>query len=215
MPIDLYYVPGSSPCRAVRLVAAAVGVELNLKLTDLMAKEHLKPEFIKMNPQHTLPTLDDNGFYLWESRAICTYLIDKYSQDDSLYPKDPKQRAIINQRLYFDLDCLYNSFADYLYPQMFGGAPADPEKLKKCYESLDTLEKFLEGRSYVAADHMTVADLALVTSVSNFTIIDFDLTPYKNTLAWLDKIKAEAPNYEGTNGEGLKAFEALKKQLMK
>lgn len=47
MPIDLYQVPGSAPCRAVRLVAAALGVELNLKLTDLMAKEHLKPEFLK------------------------------------------------------------------------------------------------------------------------------------------------------------------------
>lgn len=47
MGIDLYYTPGSSPCRAVRLVAAALGVDLNLKLMNLMAGEHLKPEFIK------------------------------------------------------------------------------------------------------------------------------------------------------------------------
>ena len=48
MPIDFYYVPGSGPCRSVRLVAAAVGVDLNLKHTDLMAKEQMKPEFLKV-----------------------------------------------------------------------------------------------------------------------------------------------------------------------
>ena len=48
MPIDLYHHPASGPCRAVRLVAAAVGVELNLKLTDILAKDHLKPEFLKV-----------------------------------------------------------------------------------------------------------------------------------------------------------------------
>lgn len=48
MGIDFYYLPGSSPCRAVQMTAKAVGVELNLKLTDLMAGEHLKPEFLKV-----------------------------------------------------------------------------------------------------------------------------------------------------------------------
>lgn len=48
MPIDLYYVPGSAPCRSVQMAAKAVGVELNLKLTNLMTGEHLKPEFVKV-----------------------------------------------------------------------------------------------------------------------------------------------------------------------
>lgn len=48
MTIDFYYVPGSSPCRAVLLAAKAVGVDLNLKLTELMKGEHLTPEFVKV-----------------------------------------------------------------------------------------------------------------------------------------------------------------------
>ncbi|WP_323677962.1 glutathione S-transferase N-terminal domain-containing protein, partial [Halorubellus sp. PRR65] len=72
MTIDFYYAPGSSPCRAVLLTAKAIGVDLNLKLMDLMKGEHLSPEFLKINPQHTIPTLVDNGLALSESRAIMT-----------------------------------------------------------------------------------------------------------------------------------------------
>lgn len=48
MPIDLYYVPGSAPCRAVLLTAKALNLNLNLKLVDLHHGEHLKPEYIKV-----------------------------------------------------------------------------------------------------------------------------------------------------------------------
>lgn len=49
MGLDLYYVPGSAPCRTVLLAAKAVGVDLNLKYLDLMKGEHLTPEFIKVS----------------------------------------------------------------------------------------------------------------------------------------------------------------------
>ena len=47
--MDLYYLPGSAPCRGVQLAAKAVGVELNLKMLNLMNGEHLKPEFVKVS----------------------------------------------------------------------------------------------------------------------------------------------------------------------
>ena len=48
MTIDLYHLPGSGPCRTVRLAAAAIGVDLNLKTCDLMKGENLKPEYLKV-----------------------------------------------------------------------------------------------------------------------------------------------------------------------
>jgi len=48
MTIDLYYVPASSPCRSVLLAARAIGVDLNLKLTNLMEGAHMTPEFLKV-----------------------------------------------------------------------------------------------------------------------------------------------------------------------
>ena len=65
-----------------------------------------------MNPQHTVPTLKDGDFIMNESRAAATYLIGKYGKDDKLYPKDLKTRAMVDQRLYFDMGTFYKAFGD-------------------------------------------------------------------------------------------------------
>jgi glutathione S-transferase len=48
MPIDIYYTLASPPCRTVLLVAKALKIELNLKVTDLSKGEHRTPEFLKV-----------------------------------------------------------------------------------------------------------------------------------------------------------------------
>uniref|UniRef100_A0A2M4BZU4 glutathione transferase n=1 Tax=Anopheles marajoara TaxID=58244 RepID=A0A2M4BZU4_9DIPT len=191
--MDFYYLPGSAPCRAVQMTAAAVGVELNLKLTNLMAGEHMKPEFLKVNPQHCIPTLVDNGFALWESRAICTYLAEKYGKDEQLYPKDPQKRAVVNQRLYFDMGTLYQRFADYYYPQIFAKQPANAENEKKMKDAVDFLNTFLDGQKYVAGEHLTVADLSILATVSTYDVAGFELAKYPNVQKWYDNIRKEAP----------------------
>ncbi|XP_058130510.1 glutathione S-transferase 1 isoform X3 [Anopheles coustani] len=205
--MDFYYLPGSAPCRAVQMTAAAVGVDLNLKLTNLMAGEHMKPEFLKLNPQHTIPTLVDNGFSLWESRAIQIYLAEKYGKDDKLYPKDPQKRAVVNQRLFFDIGTLYQRFADYHYPQIFAKQPANPENEKKMKDAVGFLNTFLEGQEYAAGNDLTIADLSLAATIATYEVASFDFTPYPNVQAWLARCKANAPGYE-LNQAGADEFKA-------
>jgi len=52
------------------------------------------------------------------------------------------------------------------YPIIFAKAPADPEKYKKMEESYEFLNKFLENQDFVAGDNLTIADLAIIASVS-------------------------------------------------
>lgn len=107
MSTKLYHFNVSAPSRGALLAARLVGVPVEVIIVDLMKKEQLSESFIKINPQHCIPTLDDNGFVIWESRAIACYLADKYGKDDALYPKDVQRRAIVNQRLYFDASFVY------------------------------------------------------------------------------------------------------------
>ncbi|CAK1541248.1 unnamed protein product [Leptosia nina] len=215
MPMDLYYLPGSAPCRAVLLTARALNLNLNLKLVDMHHSDHLKPEFLKMNPQHTVPTLVDDGFPIAESRAIMAYLVNKYSKGNTLYPEEPKARALVDMRLDFDIGTLYQRFADYFYPQVFYGASADKEKLAKVEDALNLLDTFLEGQKYVAGPNLTLADLSIIAGVSSFEASDIDFKKYANVKRWYETVKATAPGYQEANEKGLDLFKALVDRVLK
>jgi Glutathione S-transferase, N-terminal domain len=113
MTPTLYYLPPSPPCRSVLLVGRMLGIDFDLKTVNVLDGEQLKLEFTQINPQHTIPTLVDHGLVLWESRVIMTYLVSAYGKDDKLYPKDPRTRALVDQRLHFDLGTLYQRMSEY------------------------------------------------------------------------------------------------------
>uniref|UniRef100_A0A6P4E5W3 Uncharacterized protein LOC108036985 n=1 Tax=Drosophila rhopaloa TaxID=1041015 RepID=A0A6P4E5W3_DRORH len=206
--MDFYYSPRGSGCRTVIMVAKALGLELNKKLVSTLDGDQLKPEFVKLNPQHTIPTLVDNGFSVWESRAIAVYLVEKYGKDDSLFPKDPQKQAEVNQRLYFDMGTLYDSFAKYYYPLFRTGKPGSAEDFKKIETSFEYLNTFLEGQDYVAANQFTVADIAIVSTVSTFEIFDFDISKYPNVARWYANAKKVTPGWD-ENWSGLLELKAV------
>lgn len=209
MPIDLYYVPASAPCRSVLLAANAIGVEVNLKQLDLRKGEHLTPEFLKINPQHTVPTLDDNGFRLTESRAILGYLAEQHANDDSLYPKDPKKRAVVNQMLYFDATTLWQRTINYYMPIVFEGAEPDAAKYSKLELGYEILDKYLEDHTWAAGDHLTIADFSLVATVSTIEVVGFDISKYPNVSKWFAQAKKIIPKYEELNHAGCLKFKEM------
>lgn len=159
-----------------------------------------------MNPQHTIPTISDNGFNLWESRAIMAYLVDQYAGNDSLYPKDPQKRALVDQRLYFDMGTMYQRFAEYFMPTFMHNKPVDPDKIKRCEEAIGFLDTFLDGQKYSAVgDALTIADIMLVATISTFEVVGFDIGKYTNVQRWYDMCKKTVPGYD-INEAGLAIF---------
>ncbi|XP_026732238.1 glutathione S-transferase 1-1-like [Trichoplusia ni] len=216
MAIDLYRSLGSSVCTTVQLVAAALDLELNLIDLNFKEGDHLKPEYLKINPQHTIPAIVDDGFALSESRAIARYLVNKYGKDSTLYPTDVKLRALVDQRLDFELGTLCTRFAQFFYPQM-AGAPADEALKKKFEDALKILDALLEGNVYAVGDKLTIADLSLVANVSTFEAFNTSLKEYPNILKWYELVKSTAPKYEEITEKALahvrvKAAQLLSKQ---
>lgn len=209
MPIDCYYLPPSPPCRSVMLLAKALGIHLNYKIVNFTKGEHLTPEYLQINPQHTIPTINDNGFILWESRPIMTYLISKYAKNDSLYPKDPKEKAKVDQMMFFDAGSLYcNMFKCYM-PVIRGLANSVNEAdLARVEKSVEVLNAFLDGREFAAGDNLTVADFTISTTICTMLCFDFDIGRYDNVAAYYDRCKEslERFGFEEVHAMGVKAF---------
>ncbi|XP_032294959.1 glutathione S-transferase D7 isoform X1 [Drosophila virilis] len=192
----LYYLPPSPPCRSILLLAKMLGLDFELKIVNIMEGEQLKPNFVAMNPQHCVPTMNDQGLVLWESRAILSYLVAAYAKSDELYPTDIRVRALVDQRLHFDLGTLYQRLTDFYFPTMFIGAPLDEVKRARLTEAVGWLNAILEGREYAAADHFTIADLTLLVTVSQLEAFDFELRPFKHVKQWLDRCKEHMAPYD-------------------
>jgi len=187
----LYYFPFSAPCRAVMMTAKAINLPLEMKKVDLMKGEQKEEAFLKINPDHTVPTLVDGTFNLWESRAIMQYLVDKYSPNSTLYPRDPVHRAPIDRMLQFDLSNTYRYVGAYIYPQLFELKPADPEAAKKVEESLDYLENTLKAHPYIAGAQLTIADLTITANLSLLEVKQWDFTKWPRVVVWRETIRKE------------------------
>jgi glutathione S-transferase len=161
----------------------------------------------QINPQHTIPTLVDGDFILWESRAIMIYLAEAYGKDDSLYSKDPKERGVINQRLFFDLVTLYESLGNYYYPILEKKEP-DAEKFKEAEKAVDLFNTLLEDKEYAAGDHLTLADLSMIASVTTFEPAGFDFGKYLNVAKWIKRCKENIVGYQ-VNQDGIDKMMAV------
>ncbi len=95
------------------LTLEALMIPYELKHVELLRGEHKTPEYLKINPQHNIPTIKDGDFIMNESRAIMTYLANKVG-NTPLYPDDVKIRARIDQRLYFDMGSLFATLANIM-----------------------------------------------------------------------------------------------------
>uniref|UniRef100_A0AAG5CP48 glutathione transferase n=1 Tax=Anopheles atroparvus TaxID=41427 RepID=A0AAG5CP48_ANOAO len=204
--MELYSDIISPPCQNVLLVAKKLGVTLNIKKTDVEDPADVAA-LTKINPQHTIPTFVEDGHVIWESYAIAIYLVEKYDKDGTLYPKDAKVRSVVNQRLFFDIGTLYKAVLASIEAMLAGQQPSDDlkEKLKK---ALDLAEKFVTERPYAAADHLTIADIFMLTSVTALGWLKYDLAAYPGIERWVGKVTGEIPDYADFRAELKEGTEA-------
>ncbi|XP_018333400.2 uncharacterized protein LOC108742625 [Agrilus planipennis] len=211
MAPTLYYMEGGAPARSVFFTAKALGIELNSKFVNLFAGEHKKPEFLKINPQHTVPTLvDEDGFVLWDSHAITPYLVGKYAKNDSLYPKDLKKRAVVDQRLHFNNSVLSVRLSFPSKAFFFANAKeVSKEHADSLKEAYGFLEAFLDGNDYFAGDHLTIADFHIAATLTTADIIvPVSPSEFPRITNWLKRIKA-LPYYKDVNEKGLQIYTEL------
>ena len=74
MGLKLYYHPLSTFSRRVRIWFAEKQIPPELAVVDMAARRHREQPYLSLNPYGRVPTLEENGFVLFESTAILNYL---------------------------------------------------------------------------------------------------------------------------------------------
>ncbi|ENN79729.1 hypothetical protein D910_05732 [Dendroctonus ponderosae] len=165
---------------------------------------------VMVNPDYTIPTLVDGEFVSWNTHAILGYLVNKYGEDDSLYPKDPEKKDQVEQKLFFESDTLcprVNSVIQAIIVE--NEKEIRTEKISAITESYMLLDGFLENKNFLTGDSLTIADLCCVATVSTATVITpISTEKYPNLSHWYRTCK-NLNYYEETNGVGLNNLDAL------
>ncbi|XP_043643103.1 glutathione S-transferase 1-like [Drosophila teissieri] len=211
----LYGLEASPPVRAAKLTLAALGVPYEYVVVNTLAKENLSEEFLKKNPQHTVPTLEDDGHFIWDSHAIIAYLVSKYGKTDSLYPKDLLQRAVVDQRLHFESGVIFSGALNSIAKPFFvsGQTTIPKERYNAIFEVYDFVETFLTGHDYIAGDQLTIADFSVITSIPALAVFaDIDPVKYPKITAWIKRIE-ELPYFEEACGKGARELDTLFKKF--
>jgi glutathione S-transferase len=151
------------------------------------------PEYRKLNPNGRVPTIEDGGYVLWESHAICRYLAMQYG-GEGIYPAEPKLRASVDRWM----DWLLATVVPVDVPVFWGTIRTPPENhdkaaiadnAKKLSAVFQILEERLAGRPYIEGDKATLADLLLGIFVYRYLKNPFIERPNQpNLAAWCDRM---------------------------
>nr|QBQ58119.1 glutathione S-transferase epsilon [Mythimna separata] len=217
MVIRIHKIDASPPVRGVLMTVELLKLKFEPVEVDFMGGEHLTPEYREKNPLHSVPYLEDGDFLLADSHAIITYLVSKYGGDKraELYPAGLQARAIVDQKLFFDTANLFPCIRG-IVKTVTGGERTSPtpQQIQDVHDGYDILEKYLQKNKFVAGDHLTIADVSIVASISTLAVIVPVDEKYAKVNAWWNLLKEE-DWYKKANVPGLTQFEGFIKSVLK
>ena len=195
--LTIYGADLSGPANKVRFVANYLGLNYEYRRINLREGEQKQEWFLKINPIGKVPAMDDGGFCLFESGAICKYLCDKVGS--SLYPKELKQRAIVEQWTDFATVHISVNVTKITYNRLFAvrmGLPVSQESIsdgeKFLNQYLPYMEQQLGQHKYLAGAQITLADITLLAAMDPCELSGIDLSKYVKLTAWRNELKAQS-----------------------
>ncbi len=100
MTYKLYNAPQSTCSQRVRFVLNTKQLPYEEVRLNLLAGDQLKPDYLKLNPNGVVPTLDHDGQIVIDSTVITEYL-DEVEPEESFTPEDPVKRAHMRALMHF------------------------------------------------------------------------------------------------------------------
>jgi glutathione S-transferase len=203
MSLTFYFAPMST-ASITEAVLAELGIPFDLVTLNISVGDTRKPEFLKINPNGSVPAIVHEGVAIWESSAITMYLGEVFGVDENLYPTPGPKRGEAMKWIAWS-NVTFAEPASRLFaslpPEMQGDAETNAqEKVAPEMKSAVAMEKAkvdladclrilndgLEGRSFLIGDY-SLADTHLQGIVGWIGSMDIDLTPFPNVTEWLKR----------------------------
>lgn len=164
------------------------------------------PEFLALNPNATVPMIDDDGFVLWESNAICRYLASKHSRQD-LLPEAPQARAVVEQWMDWQSSELNGAWR-YAFMGLVRKSTDYAEKaaIAASVANWTRLMAILEGQlaktgAFVTGSSFTLADIVIGLSVNRWLMTPIERPVLPAVAEYFERL-GERPGFRvhGRNG---------------
>lgn len=151
------------------------------------------PEYLKMNPNSLVPTIDDDGFVLWESHTIVRYLAAKHGAG-TLWPTDLRARA--DAERWMDWAFTFQSAMRAVFWGLIRTKPEErdhqaiEEGRQRSAQLLAIPERTLSERPYLGGATLTMGDIPLGCEVQRWMRVPMERARFPNVQAWFDRLCA-------------------------
>jgi glutathione S-transferase len=194
--MKLYGHPMSTCTRKVLTVLAEKGQEVEFVVVDITKGEQKHDVHLARQPFGRVPAIEDDGLWLYESRAMMRYLDEKLS-GTRLQPTDLRDRAMMEQWLSVEYSYFSPAAMKIVYELLLNkmmGKPADMEKVKSGAETaghaLDVAEKALVKQEYFGNKTFSLADIAWMPYVQYLFAAEHGhlVTSRPGVKAWWERV---------------------------
>ncbi len=197
--MKLYDTPLAPNPRRVRWVMAEKEIaDVEVITLNLMEGQHRTPDYLAKAGLANVPMLEmDDGTCVTESIAVCRYLESRYPEPN-LFGRTPEEVAVIEmwlRRVEMMIATPLMIGVRHTHPAMGAleqQAPAVGEhSLQGATRALKVLDRQLEGRDWIAADRLTIADIVAFTALDFGRMIKFrSPEELRNLARWADAMRA-------------------------
>jgi glutathione S-transferase len=187
--MKLYGHPLSGHSHRARLFLSLLDQPAELIDVDLLARQHKTPDFLRLNPFGQVPVLVDDETVVCDSNAILVYLSKKLGRKYWL-PEGAAQEAAVQRWLSVAAGDIASGPATARLATVFN-APVDSQAaIARAHVVLKRMDDALASRPWFAADHPTIADVALYSYTARAPEGFVDLKDYAHVRAWLARVEA-------------------------
>ncbi len=156
-----------------------------------------EPEYLALNPNGLVPTIEDDGFVLWESNSIVRYLAAKH-EDGGLWPAEPRRRADADRWMDWQ-SCTVGPAMVAVFQGLIRTPPdkrdaAKIEAARKDWAAMWTiLDAHLADRDHVAGGAFSVADIPLGIMAYRWFTLAIEREEFAHLAAWYQRLCERPP----------------------